>query len=246
MTDGPYARLYLAIWDDEKFAAIYDDDHHFAAWCRLLMIAEPAWPSSAHLPVTARRASVQALADAKLIEMLPGGRYRICGLDAEREKRAQHAQRASNARWNARSIPAGNAHASDVRMPNQDRVQEQAEPIPANASASDPVVVYANLTGGWPAPGAMDWLDNLSERFGDIEVIKALGEAAKTAGRGRIIGETRTLLEMQGRELAKREKVAEKAKVDARRLDGMMARRLEWFRNTGQWDPAWGDPPVAA
>lgn len=113
--NGPYARLYLELVDDEKFAAIYDDDHHFAAWCRLLMIAEPAWPASAHLPATVRRASVRALSDAGLIDLQPGGRYRIHGLDAERERRHQQAQSASNARWNARS----NARASDVRMPNR-------------------------------------------------------------------------------------------------------------------------------
>lgn len=112
MTAGPYARLYLCLVDDPKFAAIYDDDHHFAAWCRLLMIAEPSWPASAHLPARVRRASVVALVDAGLIDLQPAGRYRIHGLDAEREQRRQHAQAASNARWNAPS----NARASGGAM----------------------------------------------------------------------------------------------------------------------------------
>ena len=71
MSDGPYARLYLSLIDDEKFETIYDNDHHFAAWCRLLMIAEAAWPASGHLPRSTRRASIRALTDAGLIDILP-------------------------------------------------------------------------------------------------------------------------------------------------------------------------------
>jgi len=82
-----YSRLYWTIVDDPKFVTIYDDDHHFAAWTRMLMIADQAHPASAHLPSNVRRASVTALADAGLIDLQPGHRYRVRGLDAERERR---------------------------------------------------------------------------------------------------------------------------------------------------------------
>lgn len=115
----------------------------------------------------------------------------------------------------------------------------------APSSAGDPVVSYANLTGGWPSKGATDWIDRLSERFGDLEVTKALAEAARTQKRGQIIGHAETLLETQGRELAKRERDREAEKIRERRLDGMMSRRLEWFHSTGQWPADWGQRPAA-
>ena len=128
MTDGPYARLYLSLVDDPKFAAIYDDDHHFASWCRLLMIAEPAWPASANLPASVKRTSVLALAEAGLIDLGKGGRYRIHGLDAERKGRHERAKIASNARWNANGNARSNAGASEPPMPNKDRDRDREEP----------------------------------------------------------------------------------------------------------------------
>lgn len=92
MSERPYARLYLELVDDEKFVGIYEDDHHFAAYCRLLMIAEGAWPASAHLPVTVRRQSVKALLDSGLVDEAGAGRYRIHGLDKERTHRQERAR----------------------------------------------------------------------------------------------------------------------------------------------------------
>lgn len=82
-----YSRVYWSIVDDDKFASVYDDDHHLGAWLRLLLIADQAHPASAHLPANVRRASVRVLAEVELIDLLPGGRYRVHGLDAERERR---------------------------------------------------------------------------------------------------------------------------------------------------------------
>lgn len=87
-----YSRVYWSIIDDPKFATIYDDDHHLAAWLRLLLIADQAHPASAHLPSNVRRASVKALADVGLVD-LTAGRYRIHGLDAERGRRREAATR---------------------------------------------------------------------------------------------------------------------------------------------------------
>jgi hypothetical protein len=117
MTDlGPYARLYLCIPDDPKFAEVYDDDHHFAAYCRLLMIAEGPWPASAHLPITAQRESVEKLAAVGLIDLQPGSRYRVHGLDAERHRRSESARNAAAQRWHSGRIPTPDATA----MPRRD------------------------------------------------------------------------------------------------------------------------------
>jgi hypothetical protein len=86
-----YSRVYWSIVDDPKFVTIYDHDSHLAAWLRLLLIADQAHPASAHLPANVRKASVAALADVELIDLLPGGRYRIHGLDEERRRRREAA-----------------------------------------------------------------------------------------------------------------------------------------------------------
>ena len=88
----PYSRVYWSIIDDPKFSAIYDDDHHLAAWLRMLLVADQAWPSSAHVPSSCNRVSLAALVDCGLVDV-SGRRYRIHGLDAERGRRAAAATR---------------------------------------------------------------------------------------------------------------------------------------------------------
>lgn len=99
MSEDPYSRLYWRLVDDPKFAEIYSEDHHFATWLRLLMIADQAYPATAHLPALARKASVARLAEAGLIDLLPNGRFRLHGLASEREKRAQSGRNAAAVRW---------------------------------------------------------------------------------------------------------------------------------------------------
>jgi len=89
---APYSRVYWAIVDDPKFAAIYDDDRHLATWLRLLMAADGLWPASCPIPATARKSGLVALTEAGLIDVLPGGRFRIHGLDAERGRRRDAAR----------------------------------------------------------------------------------------------------------------------------------------------------------
>lgn len=104
MGDRPYSRHYHDLIDDAKFAEVYPDDHHYATWSRLLMIADQAWPASAHLPSTARRASVAKLASVGLLDLLPGGRYRIHGLDPERTRRADAARVGGLASGRSRTV----------------------------------------------------------------------------------------------------------------------------------------------
>ena len=42
---GRYARVYHDLMDDPKFATVYENDHRFALWVRLLLAADAAWPS---------------------------------------------------------------------------------------------------------------------------------------------------------------------------------------------------------
>jgi hypothetical protein len=111
---GPYARVYMCLVDDEKFADVYHDDAAFAAWVRLLMRAEVDWPRSSEFPGWLKPSVKSKLLKAGLIEAAGSGRYKIHGLDAERQKRSDAGRTGAKARWgnadrNADRIPTGNA-----------------------------------------------------------------------------------------------------------------------------------------
>lgn len=89
---APYSRVYWQIIDDPKFEFVYDSDAHLATWLRLLLVADQAWPASAPIPATCRKASIRVLVDAGLVDLTNGGRYRIHGLDAERTRRRDAAR----------------------------------------------------------------------------------------------------------------------------------------------------------
>lgn len=93
-----YSRVYWSIIDDPKFESIYDHDAHLAAWLRLLIIADQAWPAPAHLPRGIRETSVKALIGSGLIEIQGTDRYRVHGLNAERARRRLDAERIRGAR----------------------------------------------------------------------------------------------------------------------------------------------------
>lgn len=89
-----YSRVYWSIIDDPKFESIYDSNDHLATWLRLLLIADQAWPAPAHLPRRASSASISALVKAGLLDIVGGGeRYKVHGLEAERQRRRSDAER---------------------------------------------------------------------------------------------------------------------------------------------------------
>lgn len=224
MSDRPYARLYLDLVDDEKFAGIYEDDHHFAAWCRLLMIAEGAWPASAHLPSSrlARPASVKTLADAQLVDARSGDRYRIHGLDKERGERADKA-RTSVAHRRDRS---NNDRATTVERPYNDSPTSRAEPSQdepsraAPSSAPDPADVYWTLTGRYPTDKALSWIDRLTAEYGAEPAIRCLAEAHRLDRSGNtLLGRVEDLLRSNARKLDLVARTAEKERLEAKRSE---------------------------
>lgn len=122
-----YSRVYWSIIDDPKFETIYDHDAHLAAWLRLLIIADQAWPAPAHLPRGVRETSVKALTKAGLIEIQAGDRYRIHGLNAERARRRADAERIRGARnerdamSGAQSRAVGETRIDEVRRDKERR-----------------------------------------------------------------------------------------------------------------------------
>lgn len=149
MSDALYVRVYQSVVDDPKFVGIFDDDHHLATWLRLLMAADAIWPLSCPLPASARRASVRALVEAGIIDV-EGPRYRVHGLDAERQRRSSQGRAAASKRWSSTNAPAlleqsvSNARASSsvsVVTPEED---------PARTDDFDALDVYHELTGFRP------------------------------------------------------------------------------------------------
>lgn len=100
---GPYSRLYHSLVDDPDFEGIYDDDAAFATWVRLLMVADASYPTAAPLPRSAKRRPLQRLQDAGLVEVLPGQRFRVKGLESERGRRAALGRRAAMVRHHSES-----------------------------------------------------------------------------------------------------------------------------------------------
>ena len=99
--NDPYSRIYWSVMDDEKFDGIRDDVRMFGAWSLMLVVADMAWPASAFIPPTIPRACVTRLADVSLIDLSAGRRFRVHGLDAEREKRSHSARNAAAVRWHS-------------------------------------------------------------------------------------------------------------------------------------------------
>ena len=267
-----YSRLYWSIVDDPKFVRVYDDDHHFAAWTRLLLIADQSHPASAHLPSNVRRASVKLLADVELIDLQPGNRYRIHGLDAEREKR----------RLAATSRGSGGDRPPPVRGPSGDRPVTEPSPTgiqtrglrrdevetsldETNARASDDerwdapeqaALVWLARHGCDVRPGS-GWHQKLIPAVEVHGVEKMLSMFDRLADAGMAQGDTKGYLfgaidALNARTrpslaaLEKEEAAEERADVRSKRIARQMwERRLELHRETGQWDDAWGPVPVS-
>jgi len=128
---APYSRVYWGIVDDPKFETIYDDDRHLAAWLRLLLMADQAHPASASIPAGIRPSSVAALVSARLIRVT-GRRFRITGLDAERDKRSESARNAAALRWQSdrrRTPDASGMPRRDETRREQDKGEQGASPL---------------------------------------------------------------------------------------------------------------------
>jgi hypothetical protein len=183
-TEGEYVRVYHAIVDDPKFADVFDSDAALATWLRLLIVADQAWPASAHLPGNVKRRTFDLLVRVGLVDALPGWRYRIHGLDSERGARSDKARNAAAKRWHSGS----SATASDVPMPSkaeQEQEQEQSKaddgradleaflsvryrpPTPAQRTLMDAYVQVFDVTG--PARAARLILSNPDDPIGALK-----------------------------------------------------------------------------
>lgn len=218
----PFSRHYWDLVDDKRFEEVFPDDHHYATWSRLLMLADQAWPASAHLPASARKASVAKLVAVELVTLFPGGRFRVTGLDAGRTARAEQAQNAAGARWssgrNAASNADSNAASTADVMPSQSSQSKREETSQPASHAPDPADVVWNLTGRYPTDKAIGWVDDLTSAYGPEAVIRALAIAHQQDRNGStLFGRTQDLLRAEARALTLKEQATVKAELKERR-----------------------------
>jgi hypothetical protein len=176
---APYSRVYHSIVDDPKFAKVYDDDRRLATWLRLLIVAEQAHPASAYIPAGTHRGSVIALADAGLIDLGTGSRYRIHGLDAERGRRAEAARVGGLASGRSRSVerPLNGGSRSKRTESNLDEQSKDETSKDETSTARDPANTYWTLTGKYPVGNSLSWIDQLAQAFGPEAVADELAKA---------------------------------------------------------------------
>ena len=108
-TPDPYSRVYWTVLDDARFDGIRGNMAHLGTWLLLLLVADMAHPAPAFLPPAPRK-SVAALRDVGLIELMGGGRYRVHGLAAERDRRSSAGNAGASARWSERNANAMRTH----------------------------------------------------------------------------------------------------------------------------------------
>ncbi len=110
---SPYSRVYWTVRNDDRLTTIYPHDAHLAAWLRLLIAADMAWPAPADVPASIRKASLAALCDAGVIELQPSGLFRFHGLDTERGRRREAAQASAGRRSVSGRGPSGERSVSE-------------------------------------------------------------------------------------------------------------------------------------
>lgn len=248
MTERAYCRVYYTVKDDPKFETIYTDDHHLATWLRLLIAADAIWPASADLPAAARKASVSALVAAGLVDLLPSGRYRIHGLDAERGSR-RDAARASVAQrtYNGRST-----NVSESGYSRSEPSLDRAEPSRDNARVDgDEGELFALIAKGGAfirpdSPLGIRLLGLVDRRGAKVVLEEARKLTPPMSDRQWVLGlENRLERIPTGTDARADDLDDERAKRNERVQRDMWKRRVEVYRHTGQWDEAWGAPPEA-
>lgn len=221
---APYSRVYWSVVDDPKFTAVYDDDRHLATWLRLLIAADAIWPASPTLPVSARKTSVQALVDAGLIDLLPSHRYRVHGLDAERNRRSRGKGEEPPTTpvpddEPPNKPPTGNQQVPDKSPETASRAGDALLGSSGLDSSDEGVVkgeadaldAYYRLTGSWPTPKIRPWLVELADNHGEASVSEALAaEWMADSDRKTFLGRVSDRLEREAHESEKRRAVAQK------------------------------------
>jgi hypothetical protein len=199
---NPYVKVYYSIIDDPKFASIYDDDAALSAWLRLLLVADGTYPAPAPLPLATKKRTLSKLIDAGLIDLCPGSRYRIHGLETEREKRSSAARAGGLARaertHSGSTAPAQREHSAVSASPLHSAPLHSA-PL-QRAREADPIETYHLLTGRPPKKATISWLDELANDHGAEAVCRTMVTVwTGKADLGSFIGDVQAALVLKER-----------------------------------------------
>lgn len=224
---GRYVRIYYSVRTDEKFRDVYPDDALFAAWVRLLMMADEAYPEPAHLPVGIRKSVVKKLVDAQIITVFGQSLFRVVGLDAERRRRSEPKRAAAEARWSVKpdadalqvqcTDDASALLARAEQEHKQEHKQEQEQGAPASMD-DDPLDAWYRLTASWPSSRISPWLERLANDHGPADLIAALAVEWKAdPDRATVLGRVETRLKREAHERRRAGDAAAKARAEQER-----------------------------
>lgn len=161
--DRKYVRVY---YNDliRDYPEIWADNDRLATWLRLLATADPMWPTPPELPRSVKPRVFGQLVDSSLVTTAGEGRYRMKGLDAEREMRSQNGRNAAAKRWHSEGTPAQNADPLPSTRPSR----AEYEPSNPDGEASGPDILddYYRLTTRFPTSTTATWLTEIANEFG--------------------------------------------------------------------------------
>jgi hypothetical protein len=207
----PYSRIYWSVLDDPKFETIYGDDAAFALWVRLLLTADALWPSPAPLPRGTKPKALVRLVEAGIVDTLSGDRYRIHGLDNEREIRKQLATTRGP---DGHRTVTGREASGDLAKPSQ----AETKPSQGQAEARDPADIYFRLVGRFPSSKALPWIDRLAEQYGSEPTCSAMAAAfMDDRDTQTLLGRTEDRLAADARKLDLKERAEEKQRLVEKR-----------------------------
>jgi hypothetical protein len=253
----PYSRVYWSIRQDPKFRGIYSNDSHLAAWLRLLIAADATWPAPADVPANAKPASVKALAECGLVDLLGDGLFTIHGLQAERGRRQEAATRGPRGdQLPPKRDPDAPSRAGVAELRRDETRVSQDEHSAREVDPEDAVFAFLAQHGAFIRPDAPlgRRLYGLMTRQTPEAVLEEAQAMAETEA---IMSDRQWVLGLEngmeaipsGRKsidkaLEEEAEARSEAKSNAI-YERMTARRLDYFRNTGLWPEEWGEKPAA-
>lgn len=262
-------RRYLRLYFDDlelDHPDVWFDPTCLSTFVRLLALSEKAWPAMPELPRAVRRADLDKLATGGMIEYLDNHRFVLRGWVAERSKRADIGRTNVGKRADRTSVPttvdttvsttvvpvrARAAFASSISVDTTEGVQ--GEPFPHIDPEAQ--TFLEGVTGRLIRQAGDKQLaeyDRQIEAHGLPAVIAAYRRCAKlipgTPTATQLVWSGRKVLEpfVDPKAVAAEDRSEDDAKRARKRDEAIWQRRIEAYQSGGKWDPAWGDPPVAA
>lgn len=134
-----FLRFYFPEFQRD-YPAVYRDDAAFAAFIRLLALAETAWPATPELPRSIRPKALRLLVENRLVKVA-GHSFELRGFVKERTTRSENGRNAAAVRWDSdSSADAGAdapADASADAMLERGRGREREQEAEQGAKATN-------------------------------------------------------------------------------------------------------------